>query len=158
MRTNNEVREHLIVEGFIKGYTHGVAHGERKFSSSSTPRSTPIENSVVNEHGDMEEMLHDAFGIPSHDHKFNLPSGSWGMVLQSIGSKWRNWKSKLKRHPPTRVDVFNKCCTNSNGNPSSSEVSIAMFVRQFYNSCKRKHRKRGFNFLCFGPSTWRGFV
>lgn len=29
-------------------------------------------------------------------------------------------------HPPTCVDAFNKCYTNSNGNPSSSEVGIAM--------------------------------
>lgn len=57
MRTKNEVREHLVVVGFIKAYTHWVAHRERKFSSSSTPRSTPIEDSVVNEHGDMEEMF-----------------------------------------------------------------------------------------------------
>ncbi|KAI5667353.1 hypothetical protein M9H77_17206 [Catharanthus roseus] len=29
-------------------------------------------------------------------------------------------------HPPTFVDMFNKCYTNSNGNPSSTEVGFAM--------------------------------
>ncbi|KAI5675558.1 hypothetical protein M9H77_06508 [Catharanthus roseus] len=138
MGTKNEVREHLVIVGFIKGYTHWVAHREQKFYSSATPHPTSIEDGVVNEHGDMEEMLYDAFGIPSHDHKFDLPPCFQGMVLQSIDTKWRNWKSKCEvklGHPPTHVDPFNKCDTNSNGNPSSSEVGIAM-------SCRHKCRSK----------------
>ncbi|KAI5649406.1 hypothetical protein M9H77_35411 [Catharanthus roseus] len=53
-----------------EGYTYWVAHGERKFSGSSTPRSPPIEDSVVNEYGDMEEMLHNEFDALWCDNLF----------------------------------------------------------------------------------------
>ncbi|KAI5668112.1 hypothetical protein M9H77_17965 [Catharanthus roseus] len=38
------------------------------------------------------------------EKKFDLSPGSRGMVLQSIDSKWRNWKSMLKRkyHDPEK--------------------------------------------------------
>lgn len=65
-RENAEL--HLTVYGFVKGYTHCAAHGEFLYSSAPKPTSHDILDQVGDELDDMHGLVHDAFGIPEHDH------------------------------------------------------------------------------------------
>ncbi|KAI5681044.1 hypothetical protein M9H77_02271 [Catharanthus roseus] len=50
----------------------------------------------------------------NRQYKFDLPSSSRGIVLQSIDSKWRSWKSKLKRKyydPEKSIQIQSACPT-----------------------------------------------
>ena len=55
------VKEHLIMNGFLQTYTHWIFHGEE-----SVPVDFDNENigQSSDGHDEMQEMIHDAFGIP----------------------------------------------------------------------------------------------
>lgn len=53
----DDVIEHIVVDGFLEGYTCWIFHGE-SMSSTITNNQSPTGD-------EMQDMLHDAFGVPT---------------------------------------------------------------------------------------------
>ncbi|KAH6767318.1 hypothetical protein C2S52_018301 [Perilla frutescens var. hirtella] len=125
--SREEVEVHLKCVGFINGYTQWVAHGEAY--NFSTPPSFHNEPSDVN---NVQEMLNDAFGVPHDDVEMdgnddneieepNLEAKSfYKLVDDSQQELWPGCRS------PSRVEMFDACFTDLNGDPPCAEVGAAL--------------------------------
>jgi hypothetical protein len=132
MRTDIEAREHLIVYGFIKGYSHWIVHGELSLQTSSRTNlgsNFQGDNSQVD---DMDGLLHDAFGIPSHD--------DFEGVENSPGAEFLN----------SEAENFYKLINDSQQElyPGCKKFSkLSFLIRLLHLKCAGKWSNRHFDML-----------
>ncbi|XP_027156247.1 uncharacterized protein LOC113757030 [Coffea eugenioides] len=69
--TKMEAYDHLKVVGFIKGYNNWIAHGELSNYYEATSNSENTSIGVSNGTNDMQDLVHDVFGIPHGTNELN---------------------------------------------------------------------------------------
>ncbi|XP_071912427.1 uncharacterized protein [Coffea arabica] len=69
--TKMEAYDHLKVVGFIKGYNNWIAHGELSNYNEATFNSENTSIGVSNGTNDMQDLVHDVFGIPHGTNELN---------------------------------------------------------------------------------------
>nr|XP_027071970.1 uncharacterized protein LOC113696785 [Coffea arabica] len=69
--TKMEAYDHLKVVGFIKGYNNWIAHGELSNYNEATSNSENTSIGVSNGTNDMQDLVHDVFGIPHGTNELN---------------------------------------------------------------------------------------
>ena len=71
--------EHIVVDGFLTSYTSWIYHGEKLVSSKSV--------NELDKGDEMQDMLHEAFGIPPTSDFVNMNTSAEGFD----GSKQITW-------------------------------------------------------------------
>nr|XP_027083699.1 uncharacterized protein LOC113706000 [Coffea arabica] len=69
--TKMQAYDHLKVVGFIKGYNNWIAHGELSNYYEPTSNSENTSIGVSNGTNDMQDLVHDVFGIPHGTNELN---------------------------------------------------------------------------------------
>ncbi|XP_027157024.1 uncharacterized protein LOC113758302 [Coffea eugenioides] len=69
--TKMEAYDHLKVVGFIKGYNNWIAHEELSNYYEATSNSENTSIGVSNGTNDMQDLVHDVFGIPHGTNELN---------------------------------------------------------------------------------------
>ncbi|XP_071940025.1 uncharacterized protein [Coffea arabica] len=69
--TKMEAYDHLRVVGFIKGYNNWIAHGELSNYNEATSNSENTSIGVSNGTNDMQDLVHNVFGIPHGTNELN---------------------------------------------------------------------------------------
>ncbi|CAK9152145.1 unnamed protein product [Ilex paraguariensis] len=90
------LEEHLIVDGFLESYTRWIFHGEISFASVS--RDNESSDSSLGD--EIQEMLHDAFGIPPPSPIYGMSSGE----LERDNREGPDQATEKLAHKPNRVE------------------------------------------------------
>ncbi|XP_071912376.1 uncharacterized protein [Coffea arabica] len=126
--TKMEAYDHLKVVGFIKGYNNWIAHGELSNYNEATSNSENTSIGVSNGTNDMQDLVHDVFGIPHGTNELNRE----GDIPVSEAEKF------YKLIDDSQQDLYSGCKNFS---------KLSFIIRLLHLKCLGKMSNKIFNML-----------
>nr|XP_027120117.1 uncharacterized protein LOC113737066 [Coffea arabica] len=126
--TKMEAYDHLKVVGFIKGYNNWIAHGELSNYNEATSNSKNTSIGVSNGTNDMQDLVHDVFGIPHGTNELNRE----GDIPVSEAEKF------YKLIDDFQQDLYNGCKNFS---------KLSFIIRLLHLKCLGKMSNKIFNMI-----------
>ncbi|XP_071933830.1 uncharacterized protein [Coffea arabica] len=126
--TKMEAYDHLKVVGFIKGYNNWIAHGELSNYNEATSNSENTSTGVSNGTNDMQDLVHDVFGIPHGTNELNRE----GDIPVSEAEKF------YKLIDDSQQDLYRGCKNFS---------KLSFIIRLLHLKCLGKMSNKIFNML-----------
>ncbi|XP_071940083.1 uncharacterized protein [Coffea arabica] len=126
--TKMEAHDHLKVVGFIKGYNNWIAHGELSNYNEATSNSKNTSIGVSNGTNDMQDLVHDVFGIPHGTNELNRE----GDIPVSEAEKF------YKLIDDFQQDLYNGCKNFS---------KLSFIIRLLHLKCLGKMSNKIFNMI-----------
>nr|XP_027109172.1 uncharacterized protein LOC113729044 [Coffea arabica] len=126
--TKMEAYDHLKVVGFIKDYNNWIAHGELSNYNEATSNSENTSIGVSNGTNDMQDLVHDVFGIPYGTNELNRE----GDIPVSDAEKF------YKLIDDSQQDLYSGC---------KNFLKLSFIIRLLHLKCLGKMSNKIFNTL-----------